>query len=101
MKDDLISRQAAKNALLKCGEIMLNPDKAIAAEVLDRVPSAGPDAIIYCKDCQFYDPEYYPNCGACLKDMDDDGGGFICSKNDDDFCSDAEVIPNAQNNNSR
>lgn len=58
--------------------------------------------IICCKDCQFYDPEYYGPLGACLKESQSfDGVGFICSKHDNDFCSDAEVKPDAQNNDSR
>ena len=48
--------------------------------------------VILCKYCKFYDPEFYLHSGACLKDVDVHcGGGFICSKKDDDFCSDAEV----------
>lgn len=90
MKDDLISRQAAKQALLNCGEIMFNPDKQIAAEALNRVPAAGPDTLIRCKDCKYYDSEYYPGCGACLIDMDDDGVGFLKSCESFDFCSHAE-----------
>lgn len=50
MSDDLISRQAAQQALLNCGEIMFNPDKQIAAEALDRVPTAGPIPWISVKD---------------------------------------------------
>lgn len=45
MSDDLISRQAAKQAILNYGEIMFNPDKQIAAEALDKVPAVQKDII--------------------------------------------------------
>ena len=41
--------------------------------------------IIRCKDCRFYDPKYYPGCGACLKDTDDEDLMFVCSKNADRY----------------
>lgn len=79
--DDLISRQAAKNALLNCGEIMFNPDKEIAAEALDSVPTAGQDAIIHCKDCKWFKQ---PGCAVYYKDFPED------APKENDFCSFAE-----------
>ena len=43
MNDDLISRKAAQEAILKCKEIMFNPDKEIAVKALESVPAAEAD----------------------------------------------------------
>lgn len=39
MNNDLISRKAAQEAILKCGAIMFNPDKEIAVKALESVPA--------------------------------------------------------------
>ena len=78
MTDDLISRQAAIDAIR--GEIEINGYSHVV-DVLEQLPSAQPE-IIRCKDCKFYRQEI---------DMCDEP--YSTAHNvvhEDDFCSKAE-----------
>ena len=80
--DDLISRQAAIDAVIKrdanCG--------IDSAEVLRSLPSAQPE-IIRCKDCKHYKAYEYTGILACHYVI-----GCTVEKKPDDFCSRAERI---------
>ena len=81
--DDLISRQAAIDAIKKAMcEDGFRSSTAIAYEIIRHLPSAQPE-IIRCKDCKFY------------TEMRTDLKTGICSLacrhlGDDGFCSEAE-----------
>ena len=83
--DDLISRQAAIDALKgcycggedSCGEPWIYEDHAIKA--IEQLPSAQPE-IIRCKDCK-----YNATSKKCLNP-----NSFFLVPTDDDFCSYAE-----------
>ena len=77
--NDLISRQAAIDAICKAGcgggycGISCDDVKAI-----EQLSSEQPE-VIRCKDCKYYTPRWWCRCGEGL-----------WKPNDDDFCSRAE-----------
>ena len=80
MTDDLISRQAAIDAIR--GEIEINGYSHVV-DVLEQMPSAQPE-IIRCKDCRYYQDnnDGYPHIN-CKWDANE-------TPDADDFCSGAE-----------
>ena len=65
---DLISRQAAIDAVYKCTDIFINNlpvmvDKADAYKALAELPSAQPE-IIRCKYCKWWSDDEYRECSS-------------------------------------
>lgn len=78
MKDDLISRQMAKEAILKHGGIMFIPDKKFVAEALARVPTVDAVELILCKDCK----HNTQNGGDCNRTLPITSRNYITETNE-------------------
>ena len=92
---DMISRQAAIDALLKCGDYYKGNDEAKrgvsqCVGVIYDLPSAQPK-IIRCKDCKWYREGVHlsPN-KFCYRLKDNSGERIGYNFADNDFCSRAE-----------
>ena len=94
--DDLVSRQAAIDAVYKCANIFINNlpvmvDKADAYKALAELPSAQPE-IIRCKDCKHYviHTLFGRSQGWCERLCDEFDKTLARGTEQDDFCSRAE-----------
>ena len=68
--DDLISRQAAIEAVYKCDDIFAGDMpvmvKADAYEALAQLPSADAVEVVRCKDCRWWDKSEDSPFGYCM-----------------------------------
>ena len=88
--DDLISRQAAIEAMSESLKRVFPEHRQIAEKCLNVLPSAQPE-IIRCKDCNWYREGVHlsPN-KFCYRLKDNSGKRIGYNFADNDFCSRAE-----------
>ena len=91
MSDDVISRQAAIDAVIALKTEHRVSWKDAVVDTLDELPSAQPE-ILYCKDCKYWYTVYDDKTGSeyhlCKRNHDSYGYWYEVAIND--FCSRAE-----------